>query len=318
MVGAANDSVYQYSLSTAFDLSTASYDSVSFSVATEDTVPREIAFNTDGTKMYMVGSANDSVYQYSLSTGFDLSTASYDSVSFSVASEDGFPLGIAFNTDGTKMYIVGAANDSVFQYSAALDLTASKFPTAQYTPAVTNTSGQIDSTYWTDINSMTTTQVAGDGQVYYAVSTDGRTTWKVIDDTNGERSIVRDNAGTWQYNSNVTYGSETWTNATTNEELYALQEALSVTQNQMDETQLEAVTDANHYTLGDNLDLMIALYLGSASASIPSSDGVSINYDANVKNEGAVLGTDYDFDFPATDVVRITSNSTNNLKVRVV
>ena len=116
MVG-TGDSVYQYSLSTAFDLSTASYDSVSFSVSSQDTVPSGITFNSDGTKMYMVGLTNDNVYQYSLSTGFDLSTASYDSVSFSVSSQDTSPYDIAFNSDGTKMYMAGIANDSVFQYS---------------------------------------------------------------------------------------------------------------------------------------------------------------------------------------------------------
>jgi len=191
-------------------------------------------------------------------------------------------------------------------------------PTAQYLPAITNTGGQIDSTYWTDINSMTTDQISGDGQVYYAVSTDGRTTWSVIDNTNGVRDIVRNNGGTWEYNSNSTYGSVTWTTATTNEELYALQEALSVTSNQMDKTQLEAVTDPNHYPLGDSLDLMIALYLGTASSSIPSSDGVSINYDAEVLNQGAILGTDYNFDFPEETTVRISSEATQNLKIRVL
>jgi hypothetical protein len=36
--------------------------------------------------MYIVGNTS-SVYQYTLSTAFDVSTASYDSVSFSVSSE---------------------------------------------------------------------------------------------------------------------------------------------------------------------------------------------------------------------------------------
>jgi hypothetical protein len=116
MVGNTNDSVYQYSLSTGFDLSTASYDSVSFSIASHSD-PRDIAFNPTGTKMYLVGFQYQSVYQYSLSTGFDLSTASYDSVSFSVTSQDTGPLGIAFNTTGTKMYILGYTNKSVYQYS---------------------------------------------------------------------------------------------------------------------------------------------------------------------------------------------------------
>jgi sugar lactone lactonase YvrE len=128
-VGNGNDSICQYSLSRAFDLSTASYDSVSFSVNSQDSLPRGIVFNTDGTKIYMVGSTNDSVYQYSLSTAFNLSTASYDSVSFSVASQDVNPFGLAFNNDGSKMYMLGSNNKSVYQYSLS---TAFNLSTASY------------------------------------------------------------------------------------------------------------------------------------------------------------------------------------------
>jgi len=64
--------------------------------------------------------------------------------------------------------------------------------------------------------------------------------------------------------------------------------------------------------------LMISLYLASASSSVPSSDGVSINYDAATLNKGAVIGNDYEYDFPNSTTVRITSNSTQNLKIRVV
>jgi hypothetical protein len=67
--------------------------------------------------------------------------------------------------------------------------------------------------------------------------------------------------------------------------------------NQMDKTQLDAVTDPNHIALGDDLDLSIIFNMTSGT-TVPSSDGVAINYDANVLNKGAVLGTDYDFDAP--------------------
>ena len=120
MTGAQNDSVFQYSLSTAFDISTASYDSVSFSASSQDTSARSIAFNTDGTKMYLVGATNDSVFQYSLSTAFNVGTASYDSVSFSVSSQDTDPRDIRFNPAGTKMYIAGDSTDTIYQYSTNL------------------------------------------------------------------------------------------------------------------------------------------------------------------------------------------------------
>ena len=145
IVGQVNDNVYQYSLSTAFDLSTASYDSVSFSLASEDTSPYGIVFNSDGTKLYMVGIATDSIYQYSLSTAYDISTASYDSVSFSVASEDINPTGgIVFNSDGTKMYMVGVSSDAVHQYSlsTAYDLATASYDSVSFSVAGQDTSPQ--------------------------------------------------------------------------------------------------------------------------------------------------------------------------------
>jgi len=119
MVGSSSLSIHQYTLSTPFNMSTASYDSVSFSVSAQEATPFGIAFNNDGSKMYILGFSNDTVYQYTLSTPFDLSTASYESVSFSVAAQDTSPAGIAFNNDGSKMYMLGLTNDSVYQYSVS-------------------------------------------------------------------------------------------------------------------------------------------------------------------------------------------------------
>jgi hypothetical protein len=92
---------------------------------------------------------------------------------------------------------------------------------------------------------------------------------------------------------------------------------MTVAANQMDKAQIDAVTDGYHFTLGNTLDLAIIPYLASTGTA-PTSDGVSINYDAAALNKGAILGTDYDYDVPATNKVRITSNAAQNLKVRIV
>jgi len=132
--GFANDNIHQYSLTTAYDISTASYDSVSFNVNSQDSNPYDIAFNNTGTKLYMIGNLNDSVYQYSLSTAFDLSTASYDSVSFSVSSQETSPNGLIFNNDGTKMYICGGSSLSVHQYtlSTAFDISTASYDSVSF------------------------------------------------------------------------------------------------------------------------------------------------------------------------------------------
>lgn len=118
MCGNSSDSVHQYSLSTAWDLSTLTFDSVSKSVTTENTNPRGIFFKPDGTKMYMMGNAAGAraVYQYSLSTAWDLSTASYDTVTLSVAAVTISASDLFIKPDGTKLY-VPASNGIVYQYS---------------------------------------------------------------------------------------------------------------------------------------------------------------------------------------------------------
>jgi 6-phosphogluconolactonase (cycloisomerase 2 family) len=141
IVGATNDSIFQYSLSTAWDVSTASYDSVTLSVNSQDTTPTALAFKPDGTRMYITGNQNDSVYQYTLSTAWDLSTASYDSVSLSVSSQDSFPDGVDFNSTGTNMFVSGAGSDSVYQYtlSTAWDLSTASYSNISFSVASQST-----------------------------------------------------------------------------------------------------------------------------------------------------------------------------------
>jgi len=150
VVGTDNARVYQYSLSTAWDLSTASYDSVSFSVASQETGPQGLFFKDDGTKMYVVGSSSDSVYQYSLSTAWDVSTASYDSVSFSVAGQETTPFGFFFKDDGTKMYVVGSSSDSVYQYSTGSYGTITLPASVQNSPSEAFTTDRVTYTFFTD------------------------------------------------------------------------------------------------------------------------------------------------------------------------
>jgi hypothetical protein len=108
---------------TEFSVDRFSYTGTSFSVSTQDGTPVGVSFNNTGTKMFMIGVNTDHVYQYSLTTGFDLSTAIYDSVSFSLAGQTTGPEGFSFNADGTKMYSIDY-NGPINQYTltTAFDL----------------------------------------------------------------------------------------------------------------------------------------------------------------------------------------------------
>lgn len=137
MFGGGNDSVQEYALSTAWDISTATY--TDNYIQGQDGQSKNLAFNDDGTKMYLLGTANDSVYQYTLSTAWDVSTASYDSVSYSVQSLDQEAFGLAFNDDGTKMYVGGENAVAVFQFSLS---TAWDLSTVNYDNVSFDFSGQ--------------------------------------------------------------------------------------------------------------------------------------------------------------------------------
>ena len=125
----STDYVYQYTLSTAWDVSTASYASISFSTVSQDTYPESLRFSVDGTKMYVLGGGNDYVYQYTLSTAWDLSTASYANKSFSVVGQNAYTEGLEFSVDGTKMFVVSRNFSYLYQYTLS---TAWDVSTASY------------------------------------------------------------------------------------------------------------------------------------------------------------------------------------------
>lgn len=127
VVNAVAQDVQEYDLSTAWVVSTASYVQ-NFSVAAKETGPTALFFKSDGTEFYVGGNSSDSVHQYSLSTAWDVSSASFTQ-SFSAAAQDGLIQGLCFGSSGTRMYVSGFANDSVYQYNLS---TAWDISTASY------------------------------------------------------------------------------------------------------------------------------------------------------------------------------------------
>jgi hypothetical protein len=140
-IGRNTDFVYQYTLSTPWDVSTASYDSVSFSVGTQSTLPWSLYLTDDGTRMYVNDDATDVIYQYTLGTAWDMSTASYASKSFSHASQDTTPTGHMLSSDGLSLYVGGGVNDDVYKYtlSTAWDISTASYSSESFSMSAENT-----------------------------------------------------------------------------------------------------------------------------------------------------------------------------------
>jgi sugar lactone lactonase YvrE len=190
VVGTTNDTIYQYSCGTAWDVSTASYASKSFSVNAQETSPQALFFKSDGTKFYVVGETNDTIYQYSCATAWDVSTSSYDSKSFSVTTQETTPYGLFFKSDGTRLYIVGTTNDNICQYDLPLawDVVNAGFGIKAFAVNLQDTS-PTDLTFGSDGTKLYVIGSTGDVVYQYTCST----AWDI-------------NTAVFNYNSSGAYG----------------------------------------------------------------------------------------------------------------
>jgi len=141
-----NDAVYQYTLSTAYDISTASYDSKSLSL-TGFGDPWHILFKTDGTRCFVFTytSSMTTVRVYDLSTAWDLSTSTAGNIYYLNASPNlaGLTTGIVrwahFSSDGLRL--IARQNSQLYQFNLS---TAWDLDTAEgYTKRISETYPRI-------------------------------------------------------------------------------------------------------------------------------------------------------------------------------
>ena len=132
----AVQAVSGFTLGFGYKLTTASYDNVSFSVNSQSNYPEGMIFSDDGTVMVISDRQNGFGYQYALTSGFDISTATYANKSFDFSSQNAQPANIAFNNDGSKLYMCGwntssNNNQKIWEYplSTAYDISTIGTPT---------------------------------------------------------------------------------------------------------------------------------------------------------------------------------------------
>ena len=118
-VGDTGNSVYEYALSTAFDISSSSLSYTdSVSISSQETSPREIKFNHDGTKMYISGSSVMILtnIRCQLPLIYHLLLPIKVVIVFLLQIVIVGP-GFSFNNDGTKLFTTGSSNDRVNEHS---------------------------------------------------------------------------------------------------------------------------------------------------------------------------------------------------------
>ena len=134
ITGNQNDKIYEYDLPSAYDVTSLTFVQ-DFYVGNLDIEPFGIEFCNGGTRLLIVGTRNNGVLQFELSTPFDISTSSYVGFYFI----GGNPSGIHINPDGTKMFIVGTTFDQVKSYTLSQPCTVPPNVTPTPTSTLTNT-----------------------------------------------------------------------------------------------------------------------------------------------------------------------------------
>ena len=118
ITGTSDSSLDQYTLSTAWDLTTAVHGgSFEFEDSSGETESMNVTFNYDGTKMWMTGWIEDSIFEYDLSTAWDVRTATlFGEVAGAFAGWDDAPSTFVFNPDASKMFVLGSTDDKISEF----------------------------------------------------------------------------------------------------------------------------------------------------------------------------------------------------------
>lgn len=145
------DVVVEYTLSTPWSLGAVTYVQ-SLSVQAQDEIFNGLAFRGNGTKMYVAGDVYDAIYEYTLSTPWDISTAGL-TASFNTSPAIS-PQEVTFSLDGTVMYIPCLITDHVYQYTLSTPWSVSSAafqpPTTDYLKVVANETNLSDSFFKSD------------------------------------------------------------------------------------------------------------------------------------------------------------------------
>lgn len=123
---ATTDAVYEYDLSTPFDITTATY-------STKDLLPggtviEDITFSRDGTRFYTVDIGTQTAIGYTLSTAWDVTTIAADGNTLDVSGQETSPRAVHISDDGLTIYVAGG-NNRIYEYTmtTAYDLSTGTY-----------------------------------------------------------------------------------------------------------------------------------------------------------------------------------------------
>jgi len=112
-----NGAIRQYNCTTPWSLAVVTYAGVSLSIVADDTNITGLWFKADGTKVYYVDATDQLVYQRTLSTPWNVSTAGSGTTGSYAGQEPARGASASITADGAKLYLIGYDNVAAYQYT---------------------------------------------------------------------------------------------------------------------------------------------------------------------------------------------------------
>lgn len=114
--------IHSYTLATPYDVTTATHAD-DFDVSAQESTPTAIDFSVDGSKMLLVGEDQDVIFQYTLDTPYDITTASYSGNRLDISTQVNRAAGLAYEKDGKKTFVADRQGSTLEQYDSAATTT---------------------------------------------------------------------------------------------------------------------------------------------------------------------------------------------------
>jgi len=156
ITGSAADKISQYNLTRAFDITSAALEK-SVTINSVEAAPQGVKFNSDGTVIFILGTGNDGIDRWSLSTPYDIGSIIAANTTFT--SIGGDPRGFDFNNDGTKMFILDQADKQIEEYNLS----------TPYNPATKTLNNTLSNTFTSSVNSHQGLAFNNDGSKMFVV-----------------------------------------------------------------------------------------------------------------------------------------------------
>jgi len=132
--GGTSEYIYEYSLSTPWDITSANYNNTSLNISGEDNNPNGMHIKEEGDRFFIIGRGDDSVWSYSMSSAWNIGSGSYNNSKFDVSRpnryENGYPTDVFVKPGGEKFYVMFAAGEDILSYNLSSDWDVN---TASYT-----------------------------------------------------------------------------------------------------------------------------------------------------------------------------------------